>query len=142
MSGRVDVDALEVLLIDAARARRSMTYAEVLAHFGIRITPRRVFALCRDLGVVCGRNRARVASVIDLDSDPDTHTGPIRVYSGYSGWDANQLEDEVASGAWYIVAATPDDPYRNQESMWRDVLRRQPGLLSVVSTYTEDATLN
>ena len=59
MSGIVDVDALEALLVEAARARRSMTYAEVLAHFGIRITPRRVFALCRDLGVVCERNRAR-----------------------------------------------------------------------------------
>jgi hypothetical protein len=31
----------------------------VLAQFGIRITPRRVFALCRDLGAVCERNRAR-----------------------------------------------------------------------------------
>jgi hypothetical protein len=59
VSGIVDVDALEALLIEAARARRSMTYAEVLAHFGIRITPRRVFALCRDLGEVCARNRAR-----------------------------------------------------------------------------------
>ena len=46
-------------MIEAARARRSLTYAEVLAHFGIRITPRRVFALCRDLGAVCERNRAR-----------------------------------------------------------------------------------
>ena len=55
----VDVDRLETLLIEAARARRSLTYAEVLAHFGIRITPRRVFALCRDLTVVCERNRAR-----------------------------------------------------------------------------------
>ena len=59
MSGLVDIDALEALLIGAARARRSMTYAEVLAHFGMRITPRRVFALCRDLGEVCARNRAR-----------------------------------------------------------------------------------
>ena len=55
----VDVDRLEVLLVEAARARQSLTYAEVLAHFGIRITPRRVFALCRDLGAVCERNRAR-----------------------------------------------------------------------------------
>jgi hypothetical protein len=55
----VDVDRLEALLIEAARARHSLTYAEVLAHFGIRITPRRVFALCRDLGAVCLRNRAR-----------------------------------------------------------------------------------
>jgi hypothetical protein len=55
----VDIDRLEALLIEAARARRSLTYAEVLAHFGLRITPRRVFALCRDLGAVCERNRAR-----------------------------------------------------------------------------------
>ena len=55
----VDVDRLEALLIAAARARRSLTYAEVLAQFGIKITPRRVFALCHDLGAVCERNRAR-----------------------------------------------------------------------------------
>jgi hypothetical protein len=55
----VDVDRLEKLLIAAACARSNLTYAEVLAHFGIRITPRRVFALCRDLGAVCERNRAR-----------------------------------------------------------------------------------
>jgi hypothetical protein len=55
----VDVDELEKLLIAAARARQSLTYAEVLAHFGIRITPRRVYALGRDLGAVCERNRAR-----------------------------------------------------------------------------------
>lgn len=59
MSGLIDIDALEALLIGAARTRKSMTYAEVLAHFGIRITPRRVYALCRDLGEVSARNRAR-----------------------------------------------------------------------------------
>jgi hypothetical protein len=55
----VDVDRLEALLLEAARGRRSLTYAEVLAHFGIKITPRRVYGLCRDLGTVCERNRAR-----------------------------------------------------------------------------------
>lgn len=55
----VDVDALERLLIGAARDGRTMTYAEVLAHFGRRIAPRRAYALSRDLGEVCARNRAR-----------------------------------------------------------------------------------
>ena len=55
----VDVDRLEALLIATARAGRTLTYAEVLAHFDLRITPRRVFALSRDLGTVCLRNRAR-----------------------------------------------------------------------------------
>ncbi|MGH6944806.1 MAG: ribose-phosphate pyrophosphokinase [Geminicoccaceae bacterium] len=55
----VDIDRLEDLLIEAACSGRSLTYAEVLAHFGIKITPRRVYALCRDLGEVSARNRAR-----------------------------------------------------------------------------------
>ena len=55
----VDIDRLEAMLIEAACERRSLTYAEVLASFGIRITPRRVYALCRDLGEVCERSRAR-----------------------------------------------------------------------------------
>ena len=55
----VDIDALEQLLIDAARERRTMAYGEVLRHFGKRVTPIRVYALCRDLGVVSERNRQR-----------------------------------------------------------------------------------
>ena len=31
----------------------------MLAHFGIRIMPRRVVALCRDLGAECERSGAR-----------------------------------------------------------------------------------
>ena len=55
----VDIDALEQLLIGAARDRRTLAYSEVLSHFGKRVTPIRVYALCRDLGVVSERNRAR-----------------------------------------------------------------------------------
>ena len=55
----VDIDALEQLLVDAARDRRTVTYSEVLGHFGKRVTPIRVYALCRDLGSVSERNRER-----------------------------------------------------------------------------------
>ena len=55
----VDIDALEQFLIDAARERRTLSYSEVLGHFGKRVTPIRVYALCRDLGIVSERNRSR-----------------------------------------------------------------------------------
>jgi len=55
----VDIDALEQLLIDAARERKTLAYSDVLNHFGKRVTPIRVYALCRDLGVVSERNRER-----------------------------------------------------------------------------------
>jgi hypothetical protein len=55
----VDLDALEALLIARARARSSITYAEVLRHFGKRPGPYLVTHLCRDLGAISERNRAR-----------------------------------------------------------------------------------
>lgn len=55
----VDIDRLEALLIEAARAGRTLTYGEVLRHFDKRVAPRHIYALCRDLGEVCRRNRAR-----------------------------------------------------------------------------------
>ena len=55
----VDIDLLEQLLIDAAVDGRTLTYSEVLSHFGKRVTPIRVYALCRDLGFVSERNSER-----------------------------------------------------------------------------------
>jgi hypothetical protein len=55
----LDIDALERLLITAAKERRSLAYGEVLRHFERRVTPVRVRALCRDLGEVSARNRDR-----------------------------------------------------------------------------------
>ncbi|HJQ77036.1 MAG TPA: YqgE/AlgH family protein [Acidimicrobiia bacterium] len=81
-------------------------------------------------------------SMIDLGSPPDGHEHPVRVYSGYSGWGADQLESEIAIGSWYVVQASPDDPFDSDEEQWRRVLRRQPGLLSVVSTFPDDPSLN
>jgi len=59
MMSLVDIDALEELLIEAAKTRRTLAYSDVLRRFDKRVTPIRVFALCRDLGVVTERNRSR-----------------------------------------------------------------------------------
>ncbi len=81
-------------------------------------------------------------SVVDLSGEPSQHSAPIRIYSGYSGWEANQLEEEVTSGAWYVAPAAAEDPFWPAETMWKDVLRRQAGKLSIVSTYTDEAQWN
>jgi hypothetical protein len=55
----VDLDRLERVLIEAARQRRPVTYGQLLAFFGRRVTPVTVAALCRDLGRVGARVAAR-----------------------------------------------------------------------------------
>jgi putative transcriptional regulator len=81
-------------------------------------------------------------SLIDLSVDPDAGSHPVRIYSGYAGWGSRQLEAEIATGSWYVVQASPDDPFDEDGGQWRRVLRRQPGFLSVVSTFPDDPALN
>jgi putative transcriptional regulator len=81
-------------------------------------------------------------SLIDLSAPPAGDGHPVRIYSGYSGWGSEQLETEIALGSWYVVQASPDDAFDRYDGQWRRVLRRQPGFLSVVSTYPDDPGLN
>lgn len=86
----------------------------------------------------------------------DLETGPaglapavsrLRIFAGYAGWSAGQLEDELGEGAWYVVPADPggsfDDAFSAEpDRLWRAVLRRQGGDLAMVSTYPADPSLN
>jgi putative transcriptional regulator len=85
-------------------------------------------------------------AVVDLDTDPSllTHqVAYVRVYAGYSGWGAGQLDDEVTAGGWFVVDALPADAFSGSPGLlWRTVLRRQPGRLSLYSTYPEDPSHN
>ena len=66
----------------------------------------------------------------------------VRIYSGYSGWGAGQLEAEIDEGSWYVVPAAPDDPFDRPQGQWSRVLRRQQGHLALLSTYPDDISSN
>ena len=36
----------------------------------------------------------------------------MRIFAGYSGWEAGQLEGEIRRGDWYVVDAEVRDPSR------------------------------
>jgi putative transcriptional regulator len=83
---------------------------------------------------------------VDLDSDPAIlacSLRELRVFAGYAGWAAGQLEGEIAQGAWYVVDALPADTFNDvPDRLWSDVLRRQPWPLSAVATCPPDPTMN
>jgi putative transcriptional regulator len=67
----------------------------------------------------------------------------LRVFAGHSGWAPEQLDDEIAEGAWWVVPGSPSDLFSDDpRPMWSRVLRRQPPPLSMVSTYPPDLLLN
>ena len=83
--------------------------------------------------------------LVDLGLDPGDLGGVLRcrAYSGYAGWAPGQLEEEIGTGSWFIVDATPEDVYAtNPDTLWRDVLRRQPDIRSWYSLYPDHPLLN
>jgi len=67
----------------------------------------------------------------------------VRLYTGYSGWSAGQLDAELASGAWHVVRALPDDVLCVEpESLWRCVMKRQGGRLASQALYPDDLSAN
>ncbi len=88
---------------------------------------------------------ARLGTV-DLDAPPEILAGEItqmRIFAGYAGWSAGQLEAEIRQGAWYLVDAEPGDTFHSDpESLWRAVLRRQRNELAFVATFPDDPNMN
>jgi putative transcriptional regulator len=65
----------------------------------------------------------------------------LRVYAGYAGWSAGQLDDEVEEGAWIVDAASPEDPFRSGD-IWSATLRRKGGGYRLLATMPADPSLN
>jgi len=84
--------------------------------------------------------------LVDLDTPPEVvvpELSGLRIFAGYAGWSAGQLEEEIAEGSWFVVDAEPRDAFTDAPGdLWRTVLRRQRGDLAFLSTYPEDPALN
>ena len=67
----------------------------------------------------------------------------VRVFAGYAGWSAGQLEGELEEEAWFVLDATNDDLFtREPATLWRDVLRRQQGKLAMFAYAPKDPGVN
>ncbi|MFZ2528969.1 MAG: YqgE/AlgH family protein [Rhodococcus sp. (in: high G+C Gram-positive bacteria)] len=84
--------------------------------------------------------------MVDLDSDPQV-VGPlvdgIRVFAGYAGWSAGQLNGELANNDWMVLSALPQDLLVPAgPDLWARVLRRQPLPLALLATHPIEVERN
>jgi putative transcriptional regulator len=86
-----------------------------------------------------------IASV-DLEGEADDVVGvasALRIFVGYAGWSAGQLDDELTEGAWWVVPGSRSDMFSDEpELLWSRVLRRQRPPLAFFATYPDDPTQN
>jgi len=84
--------------------------------------------------------------LVDLGAPPELLAGGIaslRVFAGYAGWGAGQLEAEIEAGAWLVLEAVPEDAFATEpDRLYPSVLRRQGGEVALLSTYPDDPVLN
>jgi putative transcriptional regulator len=67
----------------------------------------------------------------------------LRLFAGYSGWGAGQLEAELDESSWIVVEAHTDDAFaRDPDELWRNVLHRKGGPFSLMETMPFDPGLN
>ena len=99
----------------------------------------------RDAPVGVKRLFGRVG-VIDLDTPPElvrTGVAGMRVFAGYAGWSAGQLDEEVRTGSWWVVDSEGRDAFSDRpDRLWQSILRRQGEPLAWVATHPGDPDLN
>lgn len=67
----------------------------------------------------------------------------LRVFAGYAGWDAGQLEEELEEGAWWVLPADRSAIFSPDTShLWEETIARAPGTIPFHQTFTRDVGSN
>lgn len=83
-----------------------------------------------------------VGSLGTLDPDGENESlRRVRVFAGYAGWAAGQLDSELEEDAWIVHEADPEDPFRSGD-IWSDALERKGGRYRLMATMPADPSLN
>jgi putative transcriptional regulator len=91
-------------------------------------------------GIFWGGDYDRLKFLIDTKQiKPDQ----IRFYAGYSGWEPDQLEDEINHNAWMLGNANKEFTfYPTPEVLWSQVLRSMKNKYSLLANFPDDPTQN
>lgn len=67
----------------------------------------------------------------------------IKVFAGYSGWSAMQLEAEIARKSWTVVEVyNLDYTLPNDQSLWKNIMQNLGGEYLLWANTPEDVSLN
>lgn len=84
------------------------------------------------------REFAPALGLVDLSGEPE-EARPlrgIRVFLGYAGWTADQLDGEIEEGAWFVVDGSAGDLLDpDPQTLWRRVLQRQAGNMAMFAFF-------
>ncbi len=75
------------------------------------------------------------------ESFPSTEN--IRVFAGYSGWSAGQLEEELKRKSWLVHEATQDLVFfKDMDKLWKHILKNKGWQYKLLAEAPEDPSWN
>lgn len=67
----------------------------------------------------------------------------LRIFAGYAGWSAGQLDDEMASDSWLTHPATKEIIFETPaKSMWSEVMKQKNWQQRILADSPEDPSWN
>src|SRR3954447_19330032 len=131
----------EELVGEVAPALAELTDTGELVRVGAPVSPDAVVAL-GEFGDPSEAGAAVIGGLGTLDPERENDSlVRLRVYAGYAGWGAGQLDGEIEEGAWIVEHASPEDPFRDDD-IWSAALRRKGGGYRLLATMPSDPSLN
>ena len=83
-----------------------------------------------------------IESLMDLSESYST-TQMLRLFAGYAGWSAGQLEHEMARHDWLVHPATVDLIFKSEPTqLWREILRQKDHTLRWLADSPENPFWN
>ena len=67
-------------------------------------------------GVYLSAHKDQLKEVVAAES------APFRLFTGYSGWGAGQLEGELEAGGWLVSPATTELVFHDKDDLWERVM--------------------
>lgn len=84
-----------------------------------------------------------IDSVVSAIVNNEINISDIKVFSGYSGWGALQLESELQRKMWTIVDVyNLDYTLPNDQNLWKNIMQNLGGEFLLWANAPEDVSLN
>ena len=131
----------ETRVAEAVPQLAELADADDLVRIGGPVAPQSVVAL-GDFGDPSEAGTQVVGQLGTLDPEsPNESLSRMRVYAGYAGWSAGQLDGELEQDAWLVAPAHPDDPF-SSDDIWSKALERRGGEYRLLATMPPDPSQN
>lgn len=84
-----------------------------------------------------------VENIISAVLSGELNIGDVKIFSGYSGWAAEQLDEEVERKMWTVVDIyNLDYTLPNDQTLWKSIMQNLGGEYLLWANAPEDISLN